>query len=74
MPLFIVSHAVYWPETVLMVVPSMIDGYFGADFAQKTKPHVRDHHHHWLYADRLLLCQTVSALVAGFDNSMIFVD
>ena len=38
MLLFIVSHAVYWPETVLMVVASMIGGYFGAHFAQKTKP------------------------------------
>jgi uncharacterized protein len=36
--LFIVSHAVYWPETILMVVASMIGGYFGAHFAQKTKP------------------------------------
>ena len=42
MLLFIVSHAVYWPETILMVVASMIGGYFGAHFAQKTKPeHVR---------------------------------
>ena len=40
--LFIVSDAVYWPETILMVVASMIGGYFGAHFAQKTKPqHVR---------------------------------
>lgn len=38
MLLFIVSHAVYWPETILMVVASMIGGYFGAHFAQKTKP------------------------------------
>ncbi len=42
MLLFIFSHAVYWPETILMVVASMIGGYFGAHFAQKTKPeHVR---------------------------------
>jgi len=42
MLLFILSHAVYWPETILMVVASMIGGYFGAHFAQKTKPeHVR---------------------------------
>ena len=42
MLLFIVSHAVYWPETILMVVASMIGGYFGAHLAQKTKPeHVR---------------------------------
>jgi hypothetical protein len=40
--LFIFSHAVYWPETILMVVASMLGGYFGAHFAQKTKPeHVR---------------------------------
>jgi uncharacterized membrane protein YfcA len=38
MLLFIVSHAVYWPETILMVVASIIGGYFGAYFAQKTKP------------------------------------
>jgi len=38
MLLFVFSHAVYWPETVLMVVASMIGGYFGAHFAQKTKP------------------------------------
>jgi uncharacterized protein len=42
MVLFIASHAVYWPETILMVVGSMLGGYFGAYFAQKTKPeHVR---------------------------------
>ena len=42
MLLFIVSHAVYWPETILMIVGSMLGGYFGAHFAQKTKPeHVR---------------------------------
>jgi uncharacterized membrane protein YfcA len=38
MLLFIFSHAVYWPETILMVVASMIGGYFGAYFAQRTKP------------------------------------
>jgi uncharacterized membrane protein YfcA len=38
MLLFVVSHAVYWPETVLMVVGSILGGYFGAFFAQKTKP------------------------------------
>ena len=38
MLLFVVSHAVYWPETILMVFASMIGGYFGAHFAQKTKP------------------------------------
>src|SRR5579862_71542 len=42
MVLFVVSHAVYWPETVLMIVASVLGGYFGAYFAQKTKPeHVR---------------------------------
>jgi len=38
MLLFIVAHAVYWPETILMVVASMLGGYFGAHYAQKTKP------------------------------------
>lgn len=37
MLLFIGLHAVYWPETILMVVASMT-GYLGAHFAQKTKP------------------------------------
>ncbi|MDR3749812.1 MAG: sulfite exporter TauE/SafE family protein [Acidobacteriota bacterium] len=42
MILFVVSHAVYWPETILMIVASMLGGYFGAYFAQKTKAgHVR---------------------------------
>ncbi len=42
MILFVFSHAVYWPETILMIVASMAGGYFGAYFAQKTKPeHVR---------------------------------
>ncbi|HZD30509.1 MAG TPA: sulfite exporter TauE/SafE family protein [Candidatus Angelobacter sp.] len=42
MLMFIVSHAVYWPETILMVVASILGGYFGAHYAQKTKPeHVR---------------------------------
>jgi uncharacterized membrane protein YfcA len=36
--LFIVSHAVYWPETILMIVGSTVGGYFGAHFAQKTHP------------------------------------
>ena len=36
--LFIVSHAVYWPEALVMIVGSMLGGYFGAYFAQKTKP------------------------------------
>jgi uncharacterized protein len=40
--LFVFSQAVYWPEAVLMIVGSMLGGYFGAYFAQKTKPeHVR---------------------------------
>lgn len=38
MLLFIFSHAVYWPETILMVLASMLGGYFGAHYAQKTKP------------------------------------
>lgn len=42
MILFVVSHAVYWPETILMIVASILGGYFGAYYAQKTKPeHVR---------------------------------
>lgn len=38
MLLFVVSHAVYWPETILMIVGSSLGGYFGAHYAQKTKP------------------------------------
>jgi hypothetical protein len=38
MVLFVVSHAVFWPETILMIVASILGGYFGAYFAQKTKP------------------------------------
>ena len=38
MVLFVFSHAVRWPETILMVVASILGGYFGAHFAQKTKP------------------------------------
>jgi uncharacterized membrane protein YfcA len=38
MLLFVVSHAVYWPETILMIIGSTLGGYFGAHFAQKTKP------------------------------------
>jgi uncharacterized protein len=38
MLLFIVHRAVYWPEALLMVVGSVTGGYFGAYFAQKTKP------------------------------------
>lgn len=42
MVLFVFSHAVYWPEAVLMIVASVMGGYFGAYFAQKTKPeHVK---------------------------------
>jgi uncharacterized membrane protein YfcA len=42
MLMFIFSHAVYWPQAILMVVASMLGGYFGAHLAQKTKPeHVR---------------------------------
>jgi uncharacterized membrane protein YfcA len=42
MVLFVVAHAVYWPETIVMGVGSILGGYFGAYFAQKTKPeHVR---------------------------------
>jgi uncharacterized membrane protein YfcA len=39
MILFIVSpHVVYWPQAALMIVASILGGYFGAHFAQKTKP------------------------------------
>jgi hypothetical protein len=38
MLMFVVSHAVYWPETILMIVGSTLGGYFGAHFAQKTSP------------------------------------
>jgi len=42
MLLFILHRAVYWPEALLMVLGSVLGGYFGAYFAQKTKPsHVR---------------------------------
>ena len=38
MLLFVVSHAVYWQEMILMIIGSSLGGYFGAHFAQKTKP------------------------------------
>jgi len=38
MLLFIVAHAVYWPEAILMIAGSVLGGYYGAHFAQKTKP------------------------------------
>ena len=42
MLMFMFSHAVYWPQAILMIVASILGGYFGAHFAQKTKPeHVR---------------------------------
>lgn len=42
MVLFAVSHAVYWPQAALMTIASILGGYFGAYFAQKTRPeHVR---------------------------------
>jgi hypothetical protein len=35
-------HVVYWRQAILMIVAAMAGGYFGAYFAQKTKPeHVR---------------------------------
>ena len=36
--LFVVSHAVYWPQAIIMIVGSVAGGYFGAYFARKTKP------------------------------------
>jgi uncharacterized membrane protein YfcA len=43
MVIFVVTpHAVYWPQAILMVVGSMLGGYFGGHFAQKARPeHVR---------------------------------
>jgi uncharacterized membrane protein YfcA len=42
MVLFVVRHAVYWPEAIVMIAGSALGGYFGAHLAQKTKPeHVR---------------------------------
>ncbi len=38
MLLFIVAHAVYWPEAILMIAGSVLGGYYGAHFAQKMKP------------------------------------
>jgi len=38
MVLFVAAHAVYWPETIIMAVGSVLGGYFGAYFAQRTKP------------------------------------
>ena len=64
MLMFIFSHAVYWPETILMIVASMLGGYFGAHFAQKTKPeYVRDDGHRDRFrADPLLLRETTASL------------
>jgi len=36
--IFVLAHAVYWPETIVMAVGSVLGGYFGAHLAQKTKP------------------------------------
>jgi uncharacterized membrane protein YfcA len=39
---FIVAHAIYWPQALLMLVGASIGGYYGAFFAQKMNPkHVR---------------------------------
>ena len=39
---FIFRHAIHWPEAVVMIIGAALGGYFGAYFAQKTKPeHVR---------------------------------
>ena len=35
---FIVKHAVYWPEALVMIAGSALGGYFGAYFAAKTRP------------------------------------
>lgn len=75
MLLFIGLHAVYWRETILMVVASMTGILWRSLRAEDQAGACgRDHHRDRLNADCLLLCQTVSALVAGFDNSTIFAD
>lgn len=35
---FIILRAVYWPQALVMIVGSLMGGYFGAYFAQKTRP------------------------------------
>jgi uncharacterized membrane protein YfcA len=32
---FIISRAVYWPQAAVMIVGSVIGGYFGAHYAQR---------------------------------------
>ncbi len=43
MVLFVITpHVVYWRQAILMIVGAILGGYFGAYFAQRTKPeHVR---------------------------------
>ncbi len=36
--IFIIARAVYWPETLLMIVGAIIGGYFGASYARKIDP------------------------------------
>ncbi len=36
--IFIIAGAVYWPETLLMIVGAIIGGYFGASYARKIDP------------------------------------
>jgi uncharacterized membrane protein YfcA len=36
--IFIIFHAVYWPETLLMIVGAIIGGYGGAYYARKIDP------------------------------------
>ena len=39
---FLVAHAIYWPQALLMLVGASLGGYYGAYFAQKMDPqHVR---------------------------------
>jgi hypothetical protein len=37
---FIIAHAVYWPQALLMVVGAAIGGYGGAYYAQKLNPKI----------------------------------
>jgi len=37
---FIIAHAVYWPQAMLMVVGAAIGGYSGAYYAQKLNPKI----------------------------------
>jgi uncharacterized membrane protein YfcA len=36
--LFILAHAIYWPQALLMMMGAIVGGYAGAYFAQKMQP------------------------------------